>query len=259
MRKKIFTAIAITAFIMSAAAGTAMADTADAGQEIRIINELPPANPGPGEFIGRFPEEAGESGNEGELFTDDSPLKKWGYIASADANTGRIIFNSNETYTDENGTVHDSVMETVLNVADGVPVTDAVSGMPVSYDDIDKSAPAYVWTSRIMTLSLPPQTAAQAIVVNVPEGYTAPSYVVVKELVTTDTDGQTAVTITDQDGNKWSASAEKTEVTPYLTRNIVTIDDIAVGSRCMIWGSPVSASDSGLQEYEAQKIMLFAR
>lgn len=257
MRKKIFGAIFITALITSAAAGTAMADTQNAGQEIRVINNLPPANPGPGEISGNFSGGYGDSGNGGELFTDDNPIKKWGYIASADETTRRIVLNSNESYTDENGMVYDSVMETVLNVADGVPVIDAVSGMPVAYSDINMSSPAYVWTSQIMTLSLPPQTAAQAVVVNVPADYQAPSYVVVKELTIADTNGSASITITDQDGNKWYASADEAEVTPYLTRNIVTINDIAVGSRCMIWGSAANENDS--TEYNARRIMLFAR
>ena len=85
---------------------------------------------------------------------------------------------------------------------------------------------------------------------------------VVKELVTTDTDGQTAVTITDQDGNKWSASAEKTEVTPYLTRNIVTLDDIKEGTRIVVsQGSETTTSGSesaGDADAYAAKVLVFA-
>lgn len=108
-----------------------------------------------------------------------------------------------------------------------------------------------------MTMSLPPQTTAQVIIVNVPEDASAPMYVIAKEV---SRDGD-AVIITDQDGVKWRADADS-QVSPYLTRNIVTLEDIEAGTR-MIISQDSETSTSGTEKAAdadayAAKIMLFA-
>lgn len=251
--------LAAATLMAAAAAGMACADGMGEQDEVRIINDLPPANPGPGELIKRFPEEETNTEDSGRLFIEEEPVKKWGALIYSDAERRRIAFNANTEYTDEEGVTATGTMETILLVPQGVPVIDAASGMPVALSDIDASAPIYAWTSRIMTMSLPPQTAAQVVVVNAKEAEAVPSYVVVKELVTTDTDDGTVITVTDQDGNKWEASSEETEVTPYLTRNIVRLEDIKPGSRCMIWGETKASESAGIEQYNAKKIMLFAK
>lgn len=200
-----------------------------------------------------------QSGQNGaaDRYIEPNPVKKWGNILSADENASTICLNSHETGTDESGkNILNFEQEIVLNMAEGVPVLDAVTGFPVAWNEIDKNAPAYAWVSQAMTLSLPPETAAQLVLVNVPNDYAVPSYVAVKEAKTA-ADG--SVQITDQDGNTWKAAAD-TPITPYLTRNMVYLSDVKPGSFCLIWpkaGQEDKASDGG-QQREAEKITLFS-
>ena len=69
------------------------------------------------------------------------------------------------------------------------------------------------------------------------------------------------IVITDQDGVTWRADAD-TEVTPYLTRNIVTLADIHEGTRLVVsQGSDTSTSGSpeaGEADAYAAKLLVFA-
>ena len=198
-----------------------------------------------------------EEAAEEESYIDMQPVAKWGYIASIDEEEHRINFSSNEYVVDEDGNYSDTVTEIVLNVPESTPVLDAKTLLPVALSDIDTSAPVYVWTSMAMTMSLPPQTTAQVIIVNVPEDASAPMYVIAKDVEKTD-DG---IIITDQDGVKWRADAD-TQVSPYLTRNIVTLEDVAVGTRCIV-SQDSETTTSGTEKAEgadayAAKLLLFA-
>lgn len=198
-----------------------------------------------------------EDDGEEDVYIEMNPVAKWGTIASVDEENNRIHFNSNEYFVDEEGNYTDTVQEIVLNLTDSTPILDAETLMPVQLSDIDLTANVYVWVSQAMTMSLPPQTAAQVIIVNVPEDASAPMYVVAKEVEKTD-DG---VIITDQDGVKWRADAD-TQVSPYLTRNIVTLDDIEVGSRFVLSQdqeeSTSGSEKAGEADGYAARIVLFA-
>ena len=206
--------------------------------------------------VQRFPSD-GTDETEAEEYIDMQPVAKWGQITSVDEEGGHIYFNSNEFVVDEDGNASEVVNEIVLNITSHTPILDAATLMPVKPSDINTESNVYVWVSQAMTMSLPPQTAAQAIIVNVPEDASAPQYVVVKDVEETE-DG---VIFTDQDGVKWRADAD-TVATPYLTRNIVTIADIKVGTRLILTqGSETSTEGSekaeGADAYAAT-VMIFA-
>ena len=199
---------------------TAEAETTEAETEEETESESE------GETLARFPE--GEEAPEGEADADsidnyftDQPVMMYGSITSIDDESGDFTLNV------EGG------QETVFHTQSFVPVVDAVSGLPVSMSDLEEGDFVYAWASNAMTMSLPPQTSLQALIVNVPEDAGAPSYVVVTD-ATYDVDYTGNLEITDQDGNVWSAN-EDTEVSPFKTRNIVTLDDITEGSRLIIW------------------------
>lgn len=239
------------------AAGTVMAAGAGTRLNAKYEGGAQEAGPGITEIIAV--DENGEAvePEHADRYVETNPVRKWGNVISYDKEAKQIHLNSHETGTDESGKeIMNFEQEIVLNVADNVPVLDAATGFPVAWEDIDKTAPVYAWVSQAMSLSLPPQTAAQLIVVNVPADYAAPQYVAVKD-VKTESDG--SVKITDQDGNVWSAAAD-TPVTPYLTRNMVYLSDVQPGRFCLIWpkaGSKDQVTDGG-QQYEAGRITLFA-
>ena len=95
-----------------------------------------------------------------------------------------------------------------------------------------------------MTMSLPPQTTPYMVIVNIPEDERAPQYVVADGKV--EESGRTQ-TLAGSDGAEYSL-AQDVDIQPYLTRNIVRLEDIGQGSRCRGW-----LDEAG----EAQRIVLF--
>ena len=206
---------------------------------------------------------SGETGEEtkaeeAETYVELQPVSKWGYIADVDEASGDITFNSNELLVDENGEYKDTTSEIILKTTANTPVLDGTTLAPVAMSEIDTAQPVYVWTAQAMTMSIPPQTAAQILIVNVPQDASAPMYVVAQQVETKE-DG--SIVIMDQDGVTWRADAG-TEVMPYLTRNIVTLEDIHEGTRLVVsQGSDTSTSGSpeaGEADAYAAKLLVFA-
>lgn len=206
---------------------------------------------------------SGETGEEtkaeeAETYVELQPVSKWGYIADVDEASGDITFNSNELLVDENGEYKDTTSEIILKTTANTPVLDGTTLAPVAMSEIDTAQPVYVWTAQAMTMSIPPQTAAQILIVNVPQDASAPMYVVAQQVETKE-DG--SIVIMDQDGVTWRADAG-TEVMPYLTRNIVTLEDIHEGTRLVVsQESDTSSSGSpeaGEADAYAAKLLVFA-
>ena len=114
--------------------------------------------------------------------------------------------------------------------AENTLVLDATTGYPVSLEDVQTgSFEAYL--GGTMTMSLPPQTTPYVVIVNIPEDYGTPQYAIVEQI---EKDGDGGATVTATDGRSYVLSAD-TQIVPYRTKNIVTIDDIQAGMACLIW------------------------
>lgn len=123
-------------------------------------------------------------------------------------------------------------------------VLDGADGLPVKLEEITgDSFEAYLGPT--MTMSLPPQTTAELVIVNIPQDAQAPLYVTARGPVEETELGSVLIT-------EWGAEyvlTEETQILPYLTRNIVRAEDIAEGSSCLIW----QAADGAVE-----KLVLFA-
>ena len=87
--------------------------------------------------------------------------------------------------------------EIVLNLPDDVYILDASTGMPVALEDIEEGSEAYAYIGMAMTMSLPPQTTAEMILVNIPADSKAPDYVEVDSMVTDGDSGESVLTTTE--------------------------------------------------------------
>ena len=116
--------------------------------------------------------------------------------------------------------------------------------MPVGLDEIEDGEVIYVYIGPAMTMSLPPMTNAEVIFVG--EEADQPKYAEIQSVVTNGETSQTVLTTTD--GTEYPLTDECV-IMPYLTRNLVTLDDLTMGRRVVIW-----TEDSG----QAVKIMVFA-
>ena len=132
--------------------------------------------------------------------------------------------------------------EIILNVSDEETyILDAVSGLPIKLEDIKDGDTIYAYIGPAMTMSLPPMTNA-----DIPADAKVPDYVEVKSMIT---DASTSKSVlTALDGTEYTL-ADDCNIFPYLTRNIVTLDDLTQGRKCVVWAD---------DENSASKIMVFA-
>ena len=135
--------------------------------------------------------------------------------------------------------------EIILNVSDEETyILDAVSGLPIKLEDIKDGDTIYAYIGPAM--SLPPMTNADVIFANIPADAKVPDYVEVKSMIT---DASTSKSVlTALDGTEYTL-ADDCNIFPYLTRNIVTLDDLTQGRKCVVWAD---------DENSASKIMVFA-
>lgn len=157
-----------------------------------------------------------------------SPVRVWGSLTKLD-DGGLLVQNSDP---------NDPYNEIILH-GESIRILDAVSGLPLDRELRDGEV-IYAWVGPAMTMSLPPHATAQVIVANIPADAGAPQYYQIArvepqtmtaiyptpplthtELVTTD--GKT-ITVT-----------KDAELTPYLTRQMVTLESLVPGSRVLVW------------------------
>lgn len=136
------------------------------------------------------------------------------------------------TATDSEGS------ETVYNVGPNTLFVDSETGLPASRNDIAKGTQLYIYHSPAMTMSLPPQTYAEAVVVNTPQDV-ACAHLHTAEKITKSEDG---ITILTDRGSLFVSAQNDTPISPWLTKNIVRLDDIQEGDRFFAWYDVVAQS-----------------
>ena len=75
-------------------------------------------------------------------------------------------------------------------------------------------------------------TNATMIFANVPADFKVPDYVTVKSVVTDAASSQSVLTA--MDGTEYTL-ADDCGIVPYLTRNIVKLQDLTAGTACLLW------------------------
>ncbi len=163
----------------------------------------------------------GEDSDLTENYFSSNPIMVYGTITSIDLESGDITLDKPDG--------QEIIFHTVKEI---VPIIDVSNDLPADMESLEEGQPVYAWSSEVMTMSIPPQTSLQAMIVNVPENSGAPMYIVVSEAVYDQDTG--TLEIIDHEGNVWTAG-EDTEVSPFKTKNIVTLEDITEGSRIVVW------------------------
>lgn len=117
--------------------------------------------------------------------------------------------------------------EIILNVSDSTAIVDGETGEAVSRDDLQEGDEIYVWISPQFALSDPPQTAAQAIIIN---GADIPVYQTVESLEAV----KDKIVIKTAEGIEWEF--DNTLVPKLYPSNEDTkVTTIKKGSKCLIW------------------------
>ena len=184
-----------------------------------------------------------EAAQPGEEIDVLAPVHAWGEIVSVEGDS--ITVNRMPEASDSDGAgVYPE--ETIIHIdPEHSVVVDAVNGLPVELSDVKEGESFEAYLGPAMTMSLPPQVTAYAVIVSIPEDFKAPVFVIAADAVLDTDNGK----LLDAYGEQDYLLAEDVEVQPYLTRNIVTLDDIREGSRLLAW----------TDEYDMiTKIVLFA-
>lgn len=163
-----------------------------------------------------------------EQQTEAAPVRVYGNVVEKGENR---LFIQNDQDTEANQGV-------VIHISEDTLILDATTGMPKSLEDIADNEMIYAYVGPAMTMSLPPQSTAELILCDIPADFAVPTYAEV-ESVQKNQDGSITVS-TNQDVNM--TITEDTNLFPYLTKNIVTMDSLQPGTKILAWYSIVMPS-----------------
>ncbi len=220
--RQILTAICCTSILAAASVGVVMAQspTILAGGSTQVEQEA-----GPG---------VADQAQEQEAVMES--ICVWGPVT--DVADGKIMIDNQSGIS--------SAGDMILTVGDETTrMLDAVDGFPVSLEDVEVGQVIYAYIGQAMTMSLPPMTNASMIITGIPADSKVPEYVTVKSMEWHENGDWT---LTSTEGVVYEIPAD-CPVSPYMTRNIVTLEDVAEGRQLMVWSS---------DENVGQKLLLFA-
>lgn len=120
--------------------------------------------------------------------------------------------------------------EIVLHLGEA-PVVDAVTGQPLETEKLKDGDTVYAWIGGAVTLSLPPQASALLVVGNIPADYAVPQYYE----ITASSIAQEQAVLTVAGGEKPVTVPASAELTPYLTKNMVSLGELVPGTRILVW------------------------
>ena len=172
------------------------------------------------------PEEADteKTAAEDELPAAPAAVLYWGTVTKQEDGSLLLDSANPDGYTGE----------VVVRVPEGTPFVDGVTGEPMNLEEIKDGDSLHIWVGPAMTMSLPPQTNAAAIIGNVPADGAAPLYSVVTGEAIFPAPGGEGERRIPYAGGELTAN-DATVVAPYLTRNIVTLEDLIPGTAFLAW------------------------
>ena len=155
------------------------------------------------------------------------PVAVWGTVTRLEGG-GLLVKNDS-----------DGLSEVILH-GESILFLDAVSGDPVDIDTLEDGDAIYAWVGPAMTMSLPPQATALLILTNIPADYAVPQFyeiVSVAPQAMPAIEPPPALTYTEVTaaGGKVLKITDQATLLPYLTKNIVRLEDLIPGTRILVW------------------------
>ena len=132
--------------------------------------------------------------------------------------------------------------EVVIHPGDA-PVVDGATGLPLDLEKVKEGDTLYVWTGPAMALSLPPQMSALVIVGNVPAGAAAPEFCEIARRAVSPAPGDKGNPTFALTGGETLEVTDKTVYTPWLTRQMVRMEDLNPGDRALVWKDKNGAAE----------------
>ena len=147
----------------------------------------------------------------------------------------------------KNDDKEDHLNEVVVHLGDA-PVVDAATGLPLDRESIQEGSVLYAWIGPAATMSLPPQVFAKAVVGNVPADAAVPEFCEIAGSAVVPAPGGDGSGRFPLTGGGTLEVTGKTAYTPWLTRQIVRMEDLTPGAGVLVW----KAKDG-----TAEKVLLF--
>lgn len=124
-------------------------------------------------------------------------------------------------------------------------ILDGENGYPVEVSELSEGEAVFAYIGPAATMSEPPIVNASLILCKIPGDLRLPDYLQVTAMEE-QPDG--SYLLSGNNGIQYLVPMD-CEILPFLTRNVVTLQDVQVGSSCLIWSD---------ENRTAQKIVLFA-
>lgn len=234
MKKKAFVAMGLAACLVAALGMTACSSTKN--EVVTSEPETPAVTSTPEETEEPITAETPET-SEGEETEDveEVPTSEtyFGTVESIEKDEEGNVVSISLT-SEENG-------DYVMNVTDNTVWVDAVEKVKASQEDLTEGETIYVYHSPVSTRSLPPQSEAFAVVLNVPQDVAVGVYHEVEEVTTTENDTR----LLTNNGGLYLVISDETAVKDYETGEIADISAVAEGDRVIAWYDAVAMSYPG--------------
>lgn len=234
MKKKAFVAMGLAACLVAALGMTACSSTKN--EVVTSEPETPAVTSTPEEAEEPIATETPET-SEGEETEDVEEMLAsetyFGTVASIEKDEEGNVVSVSLT-SEENG-------DYVMNVTDNTVWVDAVEKVKASQEDLAEGDTIYVYHSPVSTRSLPPQSEAFAVVLNVPQDIAVGVYHEVEDIVT---NGE-IFTITTDNGGLYLNVTSDTQVKDYTTGESAEIGNVDRGDRIIAWYDAVAMSYPG--------------
>lgn len=237
MKKKAFVAMGLTACLVAALGMTACSSTEN--EVVTSEPETPAVTSTPEEAEEPIATETPET-SEGEETEDvedaeEMPASEtyFGTVESIEKDEEGNVISISLT-SEENG-------DYVMNVTENTVWVDAVEKVKASQEDLTDGETIYVYHSPVSTRSLPPQSEAFAVVLNVPQDTAVGVYHEVEDIVT---NGE-IFTITTDNGGLYLNVTSDTQVKDYTTGESAEIGNVDRGDRIIAWYDAVAMSYPG--------------
>lgn len=234
MKKKAFVAMGLAVCLVAALGMTACSSTKN--EVVTSEPETPAVTSTPEEAEEPIATETPEtSEGEGTEDVEEMPASAtyFGTVESIEKDEEGNVISIGLT-SEENG-------DYVMNVTDNTVWVDAVEKVKASQEDLTEGETIYVYHSPVSTRSLPPQSEAFAVVLNVTQDIAVGVYHEVEDIVT---NGE-IFTITTDNGGLYLNVTSETQVKDYTTGESAEIGNVDRGDRIIAWYDAVAMSYPG--------------
>lgn len=146
---------------------------------------------------------------------------------------GPVSEVAEDSVTIDNQSGLGSLGEMIITFSVNTPIFDAVTGDPTDMTEVKNGEVVYAYIGNAMTMSEPPITNGELFFIHSDNVSEMPVYTEIDSVEKEDDSSENTV-IKTKNGSEYTIS-EETRILPYLTRNIVTAEDLESGKKCVIW------------------------